>query len=254
MADGDVILVASQVTKTFGRFAALGGVDLILRQGERRALIGPNGAGKTTFINVIGGQLGGGAGSVVFEGREIGGRQPYEIARAGIARTFQISRTFRRLTVYENMIAAQVCAAGDSYSLSTARLKAQDAAAYEALASVGLDNLADVVVDEISHGDRKRLEFAMAMTGEPRLLLLDEPTAGMGLGERKELMDLVQRHVAERGITLLFVEHDIDVVFRVAETITVMARGRVFAEGPPEEIAVDKTVQDIYLGTGHAQC
>jgi len=121
--------------------------------------------------------------------------------------------------------------------------------AREMLATVGVAQLADHVVDDISHGDRKRLEFGMVLAGRPRLLLLDEPTAGMALQERHDLMDMVARHVDDAGLTLLFVEHDIDIVFRIAEAITVMARGRVFFEGTPEEVAENAGVQDIYLGT-----
>ncbi len=246
------LLVARQVNKAFGRFIALAGVDLELRRGERRALIGPNGAGQTTFISVIGGQQAGGpGGSVRFDGRDISGALPHAIARMGIGRTFQISRTFLKLTVFENMLAAMLPSRGGALSLGRHRLDALREPSMEMLAQVGLEKLARETVETISHGDRKRLEFGMVLAGEPRLLLLDEPTAGMGLAERSELMEMMVRHIARRDITLLFVEHDIDIVFRFADAITVMARGRVFAEGIPAQIAADRAVQDIYLGAGH---
>jgi branched-chain amino acid transport system ATP-binding protein len=251
----DPILVAKNVNKSYGRFVALAGVDLELRSRERRALIGPNGAGKTTFISIVGGQQGGGAGgSVRFGGADISGATPHRIAALGIGRTFQISRTFRRLTVLDNMVTALLTTAGGALGLSTARLVAQRDPALRMLDEVGLAAAAEHRVEDLSHGDRKRLEFGMVLATRPRLLLLDEPTAGMGLAERRGLMEMMVRHTTQREITLLFVEHDIDIVFRFADRITVMARGRVFAEGTPAEIAADRSVQDIYLGTGHTAC
>ena len=249
---GAPLLVARNVNKSFGKFVALAGVDLELRRGERRALIGPNGAGKTTFISVIGGQQAGGAGgSVHFDGYDISGAPPHAIARMGIGRTFQISRSFRKLTVFENMLAAMLPGVGGALGLRRGTLERLRDPAMEMLAEVGLAALAGETVEAISHGDRKRLEFGMVLAGAPRVLLLDEPTAGMGLTERSELMEMMVRHIASRDITLLFVEHDIDIVFRFADVITVMARGKVFAEGTPAQIAADRAVQDIYLGTGH---
>ena len=251
----DPILVAKNVHKTYGRFMALAGVDFELARGERRALIGPNGAGKTTFISIIGGQQGGGArGSVHFGGVDISGATPHRIARLGIGRTFQISRTFRRLTVLDNMLAALLTTAGGSLGLSTARLRALREPAMGMLDEVSLAAAADHQVEDLSHGDRKRLEFGMVLATRPRLLLLDEPTAGMGLAERSSLMEMMVRHTTQREITLLFVEHDIDIVFRFADRITVMARGRVFAEGTPAEIAANRSVQDIYLGSEQPAC
>jgi branched-chain amino acid transport system ATP-binding protein len=251
----DAVLVAKNVSKRYGKFVALAGVDLTLRRGERRALIGPNGAGKTTFISIVGGQQGGGAeGTVHFRGIDISGAAPHRIARLGIGRTFQISRTFRRLTVAENMLAALLTAGGGSLGLSTARLRALREPALAMLEEVGLAQAADAAMESLSHGDRKRLEFGMVLATRPSLLLLDEPTAGMGIAERRGLMEMMVRHTTEREITLLFVEHDIDIVFRFADRITVMARGKVFAEGTPAEIAADRSVQDVYLGSEHAAC
>ncbi|MCZ7562925.1 MAG: ABC transporter ATP-binding protein [Burkholderiales bacterium] len=246
------LLVARNIHKTYGRFVALAGVDMALARGERRALIGPNGAGKTTLVSVIGGQQPGGAGgTVLFDGRDISGATPQAIARLGIGRTFQISRTFRKLTVLENMLAALLGNGGGAFALSARRLRELRAPALAMLREVGLAEFAREPAEAISHGDRKRLEFGMVLATRPRLLLLDEPTAGMGLAERSALMEMMVRHIAERDITLLFVEHDIDIVFRFADVITVMARGKVFAEGTPAEIAADRAVQDIYLGARH---
>lgn len=251
-AEPEIVLSAQNVSKAFGKFVALDGVNLTLRKGERRALIGPNGAGKSTFINILGGQLAGGRRDrILFENQNISGKQPHRIASLGIGRTFQISRTYRQLSVFENMLAAVIAARKLTNSLSVRRLRTLGDEVRAMLATVGIETLEDRIVDDISHGDRKRLEFGMVLAGRPRLLLLDEPTAGMALQERHELMDMVARHVDEAGLTLLFVEHDIDIVFRIAELITVMARGRVFFEGTPKEVAMNTDVQDIYLGTAH---
>ena len=249
------ILVAKNVNKSYGKFVALAGVDLTLESRERRALIGPNGAGKSTFISIVGGQQGGGpGGSVQFCGTDISGAAPHRIAGLGIGRTFQISRTFRRLTVLDNMLSALLATTGSALSLSTTRLGALREPAMHMLEEVSLAAAAGDLVEDLSHGDRKRLEFGMVLATRPRLLLLDEPTAGMGPAERRGLMEMMVRHTTQREITLLFVEHDIDIVFRFADRITVMARGRVFAEGTPAEIAADRAVQDIYLGTEGAVC
>ncbi len=246
------LLEARNISKAFGRFVAVAGVDLVVRRGERRALIGPNGAGKSTLLSILGGQQAGGTGArVLLNGENVSGLHPQDLARRGVGRTFQISRTFRKMTVAENMLASLLPQAGLIYSLSTRRLNAVREQADMILTEVGLSRRSDTVVDEISHGDRKRLEFGMVLATRPSLLLLDEPAAGMGLQERQELMAMMLDQVTRNGITLLFVEHDIDIVFRIADVITVMARGRVFAEGTPQEIASNRDVQDIYLGSGH---
>ncbi len=245
----EAILEVHGLRKSFGRFVALNGVELALPAGERRAVIGPNGAGKTTLVNVLDGQLGVDGGEVLFEKRPITGLLPFQIARLGIGRTFQISSTMRRLTVFENMLAAHDLAGGHTFSLNANRLRRLREPVMVSLEQIQLAHLAEQTVESISHGDRKRLEFGMVLAGDPRLLLLDEPTAGMGLQERHDLMDLVLRHVNERKLSLLFIEHDIDIVFRVADRITVMAQGKVFAEGTPDDIARNEEVQRIYLGT-----
>lgn len=242
------VLLVHQLYKQFGRFVALDGVDLSVAKGEIRAVIGPNGAGKTTLINVLGGQIVADGGTVMVSGRRITRQHPHQVAKLGVGRTFQISSTFRRMTVYDNMLCAHNAASANWYSLSTGRLHDFDRLVMADLETIGLNQLADSVVQDISHGDRKRLEFGMALAAKPKVLLLDEPTAGMGLQERHELIDLVLHEARSRDLTLLFVEHDIDVVFKAAESITVMALGRVLAEGTPDEIARNDEVQEVYLG------
>ena len=236
------------LVKRFGRFVALDGVDLSVGVGEIRAIIGPNGAGKTTLINVLGGQLVADGGTVEVHGRRLVRQHPHQVAKLGVGRTFQISSTFRRMTVYDNMLYAHHAGAGGWLGIDTARLHRLREPVMHDLGTIGLGHCADQVVDDISHGDRKRLEFGMVLATGPTLLLLDEPTAGMGLAERQELIELVLSVANERGLTLVFVEHDIDAVFRAARYITVMALGRVFAEGRPDEIAANDDVQEIYLG------
>jgi branched-chain amino acid transport system ATP-binding protein len=244
------LLVARNLNKSYGRFVALSEFNLTLQPGERRALIGPNGAGKTTCLAVLGGQQPGGPGGTVhFGGRDISGALPQEIARLGIARTFQINRVFRRLSVVDNVRTALLPSVGRVFSISDAPLADLTKPAMKMLVDLGLDRVANDTAETLSLGDRKRLEFGMVLATQPKLLLLDEPTAGMGLNERRSLMDLMVDHAGRENITLLFVEHDIDIVFRFADRITVMARGKLFAEGTPAEIGANSAVQDIYLGT-----
>ena len=250
--NGDAIsqpaLKVRDLHKEFGRFVALDSVDLTVNEGEIRAIIGPNGAGKTTLINVLSGQIVADRGSVEVAGRKLSRQHPHQVAKLGVGRTYQISSTLRRMTVFDNMLCAHNAVSGHWFSLRAGRLRAMEDAVLADLKTIELDGLADRVVDDISHGDRKRLEFGMVLATRPKVLLLDEPTAGMGLRERHELIDLVLAVTRERRLTLVFVEHDIDVVFKAAESITVMALGGVFAEGKPDEIAANSAVQDIYLG------
>ena len=244
----EFILTAEGISKKYGAFSALSNVSLKLRSGELRAVIGPNGAGKSTLTNVLGGQILPTTGKVVLDGHTVTGMAPHRLAGMGIGRTFQINSTFRQMTVRENMLVACVAAAGAGYSLQRGKLRALDTRVFELLHEVGLSGISESIVEGISHGDRKRLELGMVLATAPRLLLLDEPTAGMGLSERQDLFRLIVDVVKRRGLTLMFVEHDIDIVFNLAERITVMARGSVLAEGSPDEISADPRVQEIYLG------
>lgn len=249
--DSPPALYVHQLRKVFGDFVALDNVELNVPQGQIRAVIGPNGAGKTTLINVLTGHYVADGGIVEVAGKRLSRQYPHQVAKFGVGRTYQISSTFRRMTVFDNMLCAHNAVSGKWFSLSTARLRQMQDAVMADLATIRLANIADHVVDDISHGDRKRLEFGMVLATQPKVLLLDEPTAGMAIQERQELVDLMLLEARKRNLTLLFVEHDIDVVFRASEYISVMALGRVFAEGTPDEIAKNKEVQDIYLGGEH---
>jgi branched-chain amino acid transport system ATP-binding protein len=245
------ILSARGVRKTFGDFVAVNKVDFDLPRGERHALIGPNGAGKSTFIASVAGQLAGVEGSIRFKGEEIARLLPSDVAKRGIGRTFQISRAFLEMSVLENMSSAYIIAGGHWASLSRAVMADAKERAAEMLRTVGLLDRADHKVADLSLGDRKRLEFGMVLAGDPDLLLLDEPTAGMSIKERHHLMDLVSTRTQETGKTLLFVEHDIDVVLRIAQRVTVMVRGSILAVGTPAEISANDEVQAVYLGGHH---
>ena len=242
------LLALDGVTKSFKRFVALNDVSLSVPDRQRRAIIGPNGAGKSTLINIVSGQLRPDHGEIRFDGVSLLRVPPFRRPGLRIGRTFQISNTFTRLTVLENVLSALNAASAGALGFSVAKLKALNDHAVALLNEVELAHAKAQTVDNLSHGDRKRLELAMILALDPRLLLLDEPTAGMGLSERHRLVDLISRVVEQRGMTLVFVEHDIDMVFRIAEYITVMARGAVFAEGPPDIVAGNDEVQRIYLG------
>lgn len=245
------LLSARGIRKTFGQFVALNNIDFDLPAGEKHALIGPNGAGKSTFIACIAGQLPGVEGTVLFKGDEITKATPVDLARRGIGRTFQISRAFLDMSVLENMTSAFVIANGAWASLRRSVLSEANDRAQAMLQTVGLQERAGTRVADLSLGDRKRLEFGMALANDPDLLLLDEPTAGMSIKERHHLMDLVAARIDETGKTLLFVEHDVDVVLKIATRVTVMVRGAVLAAGTPAEIAANEEVQAVYLGGHH---
>jgi len=242
------LLDVRDLCKTFGRVEAVARVSFQLRRGERCALIGPNGAGKSTLMHLLAGQLRADAGSVTFRGAPIGGLAPHRIWRCGIGRTFQITAVFGSLTAAENVQVALLSHRRQSRSLSWGAAARVREPALALLAAVGLGSWADAVCATLPFGDLKRLELALALAGEPVLLLLDEPTAGLAPGERLELMALVGRLVAERGLSVLFTEHDMDVVFATAERILVMHEGRLIAEGPPAAVRADPRVQAIYLG------
>ena len=242
------ILRVESLVKRFGGLVALGGVDLAVEAGEFRAIIGPNGAGKSTFFNTMTGLLRPDSGRVAFEGRDITGEPPHRVARRGVARTFQITSVFHDLSALENVQVALLAHARRSWSMwSRARALGADRAR-ELLALVGLAASAAKPAGTLAHGDQKRLELAIALAGEPRLLFLDEPTAGMAAQERLEAIRLVYRIARELGLSCVFTEHDMAVVFAVATRITVMHQGRVLAEGTPTEVRARPEVQQVYLG------
>jgi branched-chain amino acid transport system ATP-binding protein len=242
------VLETRGLSKSFGGVQAVSGVDLAMPKGEIRALIGPNGAGKTTFFNMLTGQLRADAGVVLFKGQRLSGLPPYAVWRRGVSRTFQITATFGTLTALDNVRVARLSHTGKTYSLleSAAPLQAPEARAL--LDQVGLVEQAERVAAVLAYGDLKKLELAVALANDPEVLLLDEPTAGMAPAERGALMALTERIARARGLTVLFTEHDMDVVFAVADRIMVLHQGRVIAEGPPALVRADAQVQRVYLG------
>jgi branched-chain amino acid transport system ATP-binding protein len=244
-------LAVAGLVKSFGAVRAVDGVDFDVRAGELVAMIGPNGAGKTTCFNMLNGQLAPDAGSVRLDGVELGGRRPREIWRRGVGRTFQVAATFGSMSVRENVQVALLSRhrrLGDFWRRA-ATLHAGEADAL--LARVGMLEQAARACAVLAYGDLKRTELAIALANEPRLLLMDEPTAGMAPRERNALMALAVAIVRERGIAVLFTEHDMDVVFRHADRILVLDRGRIVARGAPAEVRADPEVRRIYLGSAH---
>ncbi len=234
--------------KAFGGVQAVAGVSFSLDVGDVCAVIGPNGAGKTTLFNLLTGQLARDRGRILFRGEEIGGIAPYRIWRRGISRTFQVPAVFRSLTVRENVQTALLSSAGRSRQMVTEAGRLVRGSADALLEQVGLLRYADEGCGTLSLGDLKRVELALALAGEPSLLLLDEPTAGMSVAERAGLMRLVTAIVRARRLTVLFTEHDMDVVFASAGRILVMHHGRVLADGSPAEVRANPDVQRVYLG------
>ena len=242
------MLQAEGVVKSFDDFLAVNEARLSVRKGEIVAVIGPNGAGKTTLFNLITGQLQPDRGRILFKGQEIGGLPPYEICRRGIGRSFQIVNIFPRLTVFENV---QVAVLSHQKKSSTLFRPAGNLALAETralLESVGLAEKAKNVVGALSHGDQKILEIALALGNEPELLILDEPTAGMSPEETFATIELIKKLARTRGLTILFCEHDMDIVFSISRSIMVMHQGRTLIQDDPEEVRKNAEVQSAYLG------
>jgi branched-chain amino acid transport system ATP-binding protein len=236
--------------KSFGAVRAVDDVSFSIAGGEFLALIGPNGAGKSTCFNIINGQLPPDAGAVRFDDSDLVKLPPREICRRGIARTFQIAATFGSMTVAENVQMALIAHYGEIYRLWRPATSHHRERALELLRQVGMRDAADRACRELAYGDVKRVELALALASEPRLLLMDEPTAGMAPRERNEMIALVKKLVVERGISVLFTEHSMDVVFAFADRIIVMARGRLIADGDAKTVRNDPVVQQVYFGSG----
>jgi branched-chain amino acid transport system ATP-binding protein len=243
-------LVIRQLSKSFGGVRAVNDVSFAIKRGEFLALIGPNGAGKSTCFNMINGQLQPDSGEIMFEGTPLRGKKPRDIWRLGIGRTFQVAATFNSMTVIENVQMALISHASQVYRLWKPARALHRERALELLAQVGMQDAADRPSRELAYGDVKRVELAIALANEPRLLLMDEPTAGMAPKERNDLIALVKRLVIERGISVLFTEHSMDVVFAFADRIIVLARGRLIADGDARSIRDNPQVQEVYFGTG----
>jgi branched-chain amino acid transport system ATP-binding protein len=245
------VLDVQSVSKSFGGFIAVDDVSLALAAGERRALIGPNGAGKTTLFNIISGRLQPASGRILYQGEPIGGLGPPEISRMGIGRTFQITSVFPKLTCLQNVQTVVFARNRRSYWLlaRSAQIDVEEALGF--LELVGIGNMASRAASLLSYGDQKRLELAMTLAIRPKLLLLDEPTAGVELQTRRELVRLIRDLCTQQKLTLLFCEHDMDAVFNIADRITVMHQGRILAEGSPEEVGRNTIVRSVYLGPGN---
>jgi branched-chain amino acid transport system ATP-binding protein len=244
------LLTVSGLHKAFGGNKAVDGVDFTLAKGELLALIGPNGAGKTTLFNLLSGQLLADRGSIRFAGQELLGRGPRDICRMGVGRTFQIAETFSSLSVLENVQMALLAADRQIFSFWRRADGHRPDDALRLLAQVGMQDQADQTCADLSYGDIKRVELAMAMAASPGLLLMDEPTAGMAPAERLELMALTRHWVDQNGTSVLFTEHSMDVVFAFADRIVVLAEGRVIADGKPQDVRQDTRVQQVYFGSG----
>jgi branched-chain amino acid transport system ATP-binding protein len=244
------ILSVRSLFKAFGGVRAVDDVSFDVGEGEFLALIGPNGAGKSTCFNIINGQLAPDSGDVRLAGRSIVGLRPRDIWRLGVGRTFQVAATFGSMTVIENVQLALVSHHGEIFRFTAAFAHRHRERALELLTQVGMAEAADRASKELAYGDVKRVELAIALANDPRLLLMDEPTAGTSPHERNELIALVKRLVVERGISVLFTEHSMDVVFAYADRILVMARGALIADGNAAAIRDNPEVQQVYLGTG----
>jgi ABC-type branched-subunit amino acid transport system ATPase component len=234
-----------ELRREFGGIKALAGVSLKVAEGERRAIIGPNGAGKTTLFNVLTGELEPTAGEVRLAGENVTGRRPHELARRGVARMYQRNELFDPLPARDN-VAIAVAAAAGPYRPFRSPPASELVAADELLERVGLGARAAAPARALSHGERRQLELAVALARRPRVLLLDEPTAGMSPAETARITELIAS--LDRSLTLVIVEHDMDVVFRLAERITVLHEGRVIAEGTPAQVRGDTLVNEVYLG------
>ena len=244
---GHAALEVQGLAKSFGGFRAVAGVSFLVGPGEIVALIGPNGAGKTTTFNLVNGQIRPDAGRVRLDGTDVTGLPPRRLWQRGVARTFQITATFQSMTVQETVAVGVMAHLGSLWA--PGRMATIDAPETRRLiADVGLERLADRVCGTLAYGDLKRVELAMALANDPRLLLMDEPTAGMAAAEREALMTLVVRVARGRGAAILFTEHDMGVVFRHAERVLVMSRGEMVAEGTPQAIRESALVREVYLG------
>ncbi len=243
------MLKVEGVYKSFDDFMAVNGANLTVGKGEIVAVIGPNGAGKTTLFNLITGALKRDRGKIIFKGEDIGDLPPYLICRKGIARSYQIVNIFPRLSVFKNVQVAVLSQQRKSLKLFQPAENMVERETNKILESVGLLDKADRIAGSLSHGDQKILEIAIALGNEPELLILDEPTAGMSPEETLAALELIKRLAHMRGLTILFCEHDMDIVFAVAQSIMVMHQGRTIIQGSPEEVRSNKEVQEAYLGS-----
>jgi branched-chain amino acid transport system ATP-binding protein len=243
-----VVLQVEKVYKSFDKFIAVNGADLTVEKGQLVAVIGPNGAGKTTLFNLITGQLKPDLGRVMLDGEDISKLPTHEICRRGVARSFQIANIFHRLTVFKNVQVSVMSRQRKSNKLFQPVNRIAVEETNRILESVNLLDGADRIAGSLSHGDQRILEIAIALGNEPQILVLDEPTAGMSPDETEATMSLIRRLAETKGLTILFCEHDMDVVFNTAQSIMVMHYGKSIIQGAPEEIRQNREVQEAYLG------
>jgi branched-chain amino acid transport system ATP-binding protein len=242
------VLRVESVVKSFGGFKAVNGADLEVEAGEIVAVIGPNGAGKTTLFHLITGHLSPDAGRILFKGREIAGLPPHVLCRKGITRSFQVVSIFPRLTVFENVQIAVLSRERKTFRIFSPVRDMEAEEVDRILRNVGLFEKRNVESDLLSHGDQKVLEIAIALGGKPELLILDEPTAGMAPEETERCIRLLRKLSDESGLTILFCEHDIGLVFKIANRVMVMVRGGTVIQGACEEVRRNRVVQNAYLG------
>ena len=242
------MLALSGLVKRFGGLAATDGVDLQVERGELHALIGPNGAGKTTLVHLVSGGLMPDAGQIVFDGQDVSARSMHERVQRGLARSYQVTSIFRRLTVVENVVLAVQARSGSSFRFWMPAVREQTLVdeAMGVLERVGLRARAQSVAGSLAHGEQRQLEVGLALATHPRLLLLDEPMAGMGPDESARMVDLIAQ--LNRELTVLLIEHDMDAVFKLAQRISVLVSGRIIATGTPEAIRANTDVRRAYLG------
>jgi branched-chain amino acid transport system ATP-binding protein len=250
MSIAPTLLSVENLSKSYGGVHAVRGVSFALMAGEILALIGPNGAGKSTCFDMLNGQNIPDSGRISLLGEDTTGKKPRAIWRLGVGRTFQITATFPTMTVRENIQVALVSYRRQLFNLWASTPRVAQAEAARLLELVGMGGYAERPCGELAYGDLKRLELAIALANQPKLLLMDEPTAGMAPRERVELMRLTASIAREKSIGVLFTEHDMDVVFEHADRILVLNRGTLIAEGSPEEVRRNPQVRAIYLGEG----
>ena len=242
-----------EVQKSFGTTRIILGVSLEIREGERHAIIGPNGAGKSTLFNLISGRYEVSAGRILLHGADITNLQPFEINRKGLSRSFQVTNIFHNMSVYENVRCGVLWSAGYRYSFwhRVGGLRDVRQRAEEVMERIGLGRRRNALAGTLTYAEQRALEIGVTIAGGASVILLDEPTAGMSAQETHESISLLARIAQDRGLTLLFTEHDMSVVFRIAQKIAVLHQGRIIASGLPDEVRNNPEVRRVYLGQGH---